>query len=491
MIKFNWNFLEKRNEMTEIKEKMKKNQFEIIVFLVYIVFTFLFILFHETWRDEAQQWLIVKELSIPKMIKQMQYEGHFVLWYLILMPFAKLGFPYITENVISWLICIVSVILILKYAPFSKWKKLLLVFSYPLFYLYPVVSRCYCLIPLAIALLAIFYQARYEKQGRYLLALILLINTHIIMLGMVVYLFLEFCYGGIKEKKSIGKSVLVFVVLAILSGLPLLGSIATNQDVSPSISLERVANIVFIQPLIILQENFNMFLDNTSVIAIAILCAVIVLFYFWKENRKLLGKIFLITLWQCAIYELLFNTSDQKATSTILIIIFFLWIQKGEAKKPILYTICTSLLMILSIASGLIFAVSDLKYNYSSAKETAEFINQNLNGEIFLTGNQPEFCTSMMPYIKDSKFYFIQKGIYFTYATWDKYSRMDLTEEAFDDAVQKLAGKELYYVYEPAKQRNATDEEMVEKLSETKRLEKVFESQKSLTGEEYIIYKIK
>ena len=77
--------------MTYIKKKLT---FKNIILLIYIIFTLIITLHHEPWRDEAQSWLIAKNLNILEIINQMKYEGHPCLWHLILLPFAKLNFPY-------------------------------------------------------------------------------------------------------------------------------------------------------------------------------------------------------------------------------------------------------------------------------------------------------------------------------------------------------------------------------------------------------------
>lgn len=73
-----------------MKEYIKKNKFNILITLIYSIATLTVILFHESWRDEAQSWLIARDLGIIDIFKQMKYEGHPALWYLILVPFAKL-----------------------------------------------------------------------------------------------------------------------------------------------------------------------------------------------------------------------------------------------------------------------------------------------------------------------------------------------------------------------------------------------------------------
>jgi len=168
----------------ESKNK-KYNKINIIFFSIFAIISFIMIFFHEAWRDEAQQWLIARDLNVKELVNHLKYEGHFILWYLILMPFAKLGFPYITQNIISWLFVVVAMGIFMIKAPLKNHIKILTLFLYGNLYLFPIISRCYCLIPLAIVLLAIFYKDRKERPIRYMLSLVLLANTHVIMLGMV------------------------------------------------------------------------------------------------------------------------------------------------------------------------------------------------------------------------------------------------------------------------------------------------------------------
>ena len=175
-----------------IKEFYKKNKFNILIGIIYSITTLVIVFFHENWRDEAQSWLIARELNLIDVIKQMKYEGHPCLWYLILFPFAKLGFPYITENLISWGIMSITGWLVIEKAPFDRYIKILILLTSPFIYLYPVISRSYCLIALAIVLIAITYKNRKKEPIKYTLSILFLAYTHVIMLGLVGMLFLFF-----------------------------------------------------------------------------------------------------------------------------------------------------------------------------------------------------------------------------------------------------------------------------------------------------------
>ena len=224
-----------------MKEFVKKNKVNLVVMLCYSIITFIILLFHESWRDEAQAWLIARDLNIIDIFRQMKYEGHPVIWYLILVPFAKLGLPYVTVKIVSWLICNIAVWLILKKAPFNLILKILFIFSMPMIYLYPSISRSYCLIPLAITLVAIYFGQRHEKPIQYILSILFLANTHVIMYGMVGILLLLFYIEELiqnrktnskEQKKKVYISLIVIIVGLILTLIPILISMTTNTDVS-------------------------------------------------------------------------------------------------------------------------------------------------------------------------------------------------------------------------------------------------------------------
>ena len=101
--------------MKKIIDKIKKfGIIETIVFLLYIVCVLVIVSTHECYEDETQSWLIARDLNPLEIINQMKYEGHSFLWYFILVPFAKLGFPVGIQKYISCAFAIATVFLILK-----------------------------------------------------------------------------------------------------------------------------------------------------------------------------------------------------------------------------------------------------------------------------------------------------------------------------------------------------------------------------------------
>ena len=493
-----------------MSKKINKTKIiHILIFSLYEIITFITIFHHEAWRDEAQAWLIARDLNIFEIISELKYEGHFLLWYLILLPFAKLGFPYITTNIISQIITSIAVWLILEKSPFKLYEKILIIFSYPMIYLYPVVSGCYCLIPLAISLIAIFYKERKQKPIRYILSIVLLANTHTIMLGMVGVLLIEY-YGeqflsrkknSKEENKKIIMSFVLVCTLLLITALPLLNcseaSVFSNLDsrVNNFNIEELLTNLVTM-----FYNNYMVYLNNYIIIfaiGIALLLSItIAASYYTKEFLK----ITIILMWELLLYCFVCGLSEQLCATIIFIIVFYIWITIGNIKdkKDIpdkfnrLLKYSMMLLVILNISQGISSIYLDFKYDYSSAYKVANYIDENIEeGSLILTGNMPECSSSVIPYLnKNVRFYYAQTSKEFTFNHYDKSMYYKL-EDDFLDNLNIDSNQRTYYIFSKyvTSSRDNIDE-IVENLVKNGKLEIIYETYGSIKDEDYILYKI-
>ena len=69
----------------------------LLILSAYVALNLFFITRHVNWRDEAQAWLLARDLSPVQLFRQMSYEGYPCLWHLLLMPLAKLGLPLMSR----------------------------------------------------------------------------------------------------------------------------------------------------------------------------------------------------------------------------------------------------------------------------------------------------------------------------------------------------------------------------------------------------------
>lgn len=124
---------------------------------------------HEPWADEAQAWMLARSLSLWQLFHTyLHYEGSPGLWHLLLWCLVRLRVSYGGMHWICGLIAVCGVYVLLFYAPFPRWFKFALPFSFFFAYQYAVVARNYVLVPLLL-----FGVAALWKRSPILLALLL------------------------------------------------------------------------------------------------------------------------------------------------------------------------------------------------------------------------------------------------------------------------------------------------------------------------------
>ncbi|MBN2880118.1 MAG: hypothetical protein JXN65_10880 [Clostridia bacterium] len=146
------------------------------VLFLYIAAISIISVFHEPWFDEAQAWIIARDVSFFDIIFSIpHYEGHPPLWHLYLALFAKSGIPYeLGLKSAAIIINSIAAALIIFKSPFKKIIRYLIPFTYYFFYIYGVVSRCYSFTLLGFVLLAVTYRDRNAKPLLYVLSMLVL-----------------------------------------------------------------------------------------------------------------------------------------------------------------------------------------------------------------------------------------------------------------------------------------------------------------------------
>jgi hypothetical protein len=101
---------------------------------------------HEIWRDEAQAWTIAtSSSSIADLFRNMRYEGHPALWYLLLFFASKISRAPQAMQCLQFAIATVNLYLVIRCAPFSRLHKALFAGGYFVLFEYGTISRSYSL----------------------------------------------------------------------------------------------------------------------------------------------------------------------------------------------------------------------------------------------------------------------------------------------------------------------------------------------------------
>ncbi len=128
---------------------------------VYAVLLALTVHHHEPWADEAHSWLLARDASLGQLWGHLlHYEGTPGLWQTLLHALIRLGLPYPAFGFVSGVLGLAAAYLVFRFAPFPLFIRVLLPFTYYLFYQYAIIARSYALIaPLLFAIAVIYPHA--------------------------------------------------------------------------------------------------------------------------------------------------------------------------------------------------------------------------------------------------------------------------------------------------------------------------------------------
>lgn len=150
---------------------------------------------HEPWRDEMLKWLVARDSdSVTSLLANLRYEGHPPFWYALLIPFTRLGGPWLVYPV-NAVFAVGGVLLFSRYAPFERASRALFAFGLMPFYEWGTLARNYaCGFFFLAAFGALFpRRARHPLLAPLLLALAAFTSAHAAMVaaGGLLLLFLD------------------------------------------------------------------------------------------------------------------------------------------------------------------------------------------------------------------------------------------------------------------------------------------------------------
>ncbi len=433
-----------------------------ILFLIFAIITAVGLFHHECWFDEAQAWLIAKNLNFFELLKQMKYEGHLFVWFTLLMPFAKLNIPYpLPMQIINMLCMWGAVYVLLKKAPFNPILKTLIVFSAPVCYMYAVIARCYSCGILLLFLLAALYKDKLKHPYLYAVLIALCANTSVMALFGAAAFGALFIFDYIKSKPEFYKSkefyILAFIAIftAGIICYQLLG--AQNQTQTINTILRQVQN----KFLFLTQMTFNGLWLRTGqwvLICTSLLTFIYITLSIWvlKSDKK---SLFFFLTTYFLMFLLLANFYNGFEWHHFFIFIYFviaLWLYfdtdpKTSAKTVLLTSFFVIILLRLDYVSYLYYH-SDISMVLTQNKNVAEKIASDdkiSKGNIVVCDEQ---IHGVIPYLadkgisvyecsdKDKINHFVDRSLEYSIAVKSRF----LVPEKF----KKFEDKDIYLIAE-------------------------------------------
>ena len=421
----------------------KERWLRIVVLLAYLSIVLFLFSRHENWMDEAQAWLLARDLSFVQLVGQMKYEGHPCLWHLILMPFAKLGFPYRTMNLISIALVSIAVVLMLWKSPIPLAWQIPVLFGSAFLYFMPVVSRSYALIPPFVLLNALLYGRRHQHPYAYGLSIALLVQTHLFVLPFAGVLSLVWLFEAISgyRKSRDARWLLrqaIGLFLPFVSLLLFLGQVSgANVSSAYRFFWERIFDWRFLlntlnihlfgltpmdSPALLLARPRQSF---AAILFFLFVPVGILFLHAWRKNdsesMKAAGIYIISVMAQLILAVLLERYAAQKTAILAFLAVWLLWVLWPQLKTDkqirrlslISYSGVALFFLMLNKA-----AVSDIHIICSDGRNCAAFIQENLPEDALIFQNKTECAVAVLAFLDDREFYSLESGRKESFATW-------------------------------------------------------------------------
>ncbi|NBJ91331.1 hypothetical protein [Parablautia muri] len=492
--------------------KQKKTEYILMaaVFLGYLALNGILLVCHEPWRDEANVWLMARELSPMGLLKEIKYQGHPCLWYFLLMPFAKAGLPFRTIGFVSYAIMAVTAGLFLYKAPFYKPIKAMVLFSPAFTYYYAVVARNYCLIALLLILLAIYYPKRNDRCIRFGLLLGLLVQSDVIALaeaGVISCFWLGENLRQCNKQKTMTPlwNILKGIWIPLVSFLLLIIQFYHVSD-SPVFEVSRFGKMELLREM----KNFSyQILERLSgrgqtfcFIFILLSMGLMLFISFRLRNIQAVAVMMSAYLFQAAFSVMVYQLHIWHFLSLCFVFIWTLWLmyeQRGEKQEKAEITgaaLCglQVLLLVLSVcmfirwnakeeSSGL---ANVLYGSYSDGGGAAGYIRENITPDELIVSVDVARASTVAAYLPEYNFYYAGNGQRESYADWSEEQSKNITFEELETWVQNnFPDKKKFYLLES---QNSCLGDLEGELGKYQILYKTAE--KTAMREEYTIFQI-
>lgn len=417
-----------------------KQKAGIAITLLYALITFLLCSRHEMWGDELNVWMALKHYSFTDLINFSSKAGNPIFFFLPLFPFVKLGCSAIIIQFFCWFCSVLAILLLNLFSPFTLLTKTIITFSAPMLYHYSVMARCYSLFPPLMFLAAILYpyvnspieiptknnETKTWAMIVYAFAIAAIACTHIIGFIFAAGMTAVFLYENFFKHKNYSKneaiaagimcSGITIVTIQTLYAL-LNNSVFEASHISVNSIIKAAAMYFSTMADAFSSELFNSLQANdflvtyfTPIIIFLFITAIILIYR--------LNKMFaLITIGSALFYIYISVTRydhmfPYRTYFSILCIAVFLWIllshkekQKNKhAKENIVSETVLAIIFALTLPTGIMASASDWKANFSSAHETAMFIENNIpnDGKNLILGT----AVPVAYYLKSHKLYY-------------------------------------------------------------------------------------
>ncbi len=378
----------------------------VIVTTIFFLLSYIGILNHEIWLDEAQHWLLARDSkSLSNLIEITRYEGHPLLWNILLFFISRFSVDPFWMQLLHIIISTSAIFVFLKNAPFSLIFKIAFIFGYFTFFEYNLISRNYALGVLFFFLACSTYKYRKEKFILFASFLSLTCNTHAIFVVISCCLMLSVLIEHIIYNNSfripIKMRVGLFIfsigtLLAIIQIIPpadtLFFESSSNLKIYQKISKVFVA---FFKGIYTIPDLRTIHFWNTNLIinlskplaAILSLASFLIPCFLFFKNKIVLFYAYLAIIGSIIFFFVTQLSDTRYLGICYLIIISGLWINTYQSFEKNKLNALISITLLEKIKKGIVYSILgiqlvsgiyayslDLIHPFTNAKKTLSFL---------------------------------------------------------------------------------------------------------------------
>jgi len=220
-----------RSPVTGNRAPLNEARIEWIALLAFVALTTVLEFYHVMWRDEVRALSVaIHSTSWLDLWHNLHAEGHPILWYALLRVAYAVTHSVLVLPVLSIAFAAGAAYVVLRFAPFPIWARLLIVFGVFLGYEFSVVARNYGIAILLMMQACVLFPRRHTRPILLGLTLAIMANSsvHAALAALVIaFVWALDAFNGAYRSKllrvaSIAGIVIVIagVIVAIISAKP-------------------------------------------------------------------------------------------------------------------------------------------------------------------------------------------------------------------------------------------------------------------------------
>lgn len=412
---------------------------------------------HEYWRDEVRAWSLARSAASPlELLGLVRYEGHPVLWYLLLFAGTKIADAPLILPVISTLVALAAVAMFVWRSPFALWVKALFIFGALPFYEYAVVARNYGVSMLLLFVAAVWYRERFTRPVRLAVILALLANTNVHSALLTGVLSALWFWELIRSPDSpMRERWRAFLASGIIVGLGMALCAALIWPPSDSVLVSRglagphllsAALSVTLHPGKVFGELMPAFVPSwlTSVLLLSAIAGL-------ARQPRLALTAFVAMVALGTLFVVVYPGAFRHQGLLLIFLVVLYWLaldgprEAGPEPHHLLRSFGLYGAMAALFVAGLVqtryFSGQDLRRPMSSSNALAEFLGHSAYHDAIIVA-EPDYYAEPLPYYVSNRIYFPRERRFGTTVTWSNASQARLTLSELIGAARQVAERE-------------------------------------------------